>query len=270
MLRAKELYFSYYGSSFYMQRGGDYEEYQAFNISEKQEQIWKDELVENLFNRLSFESTYELHKLAMIAESYLDNNIADKLIVYIANNITKGDSFIKLNYAEVLLKLPCAKELIERKLNVVSDLLMSVSNNPITINTGRIPEGLSNQEYITNRLEDALNRLALGNEMMKFNEKIELHKKYLEDVALEISQDSLWRKKLFEGQYEEKLLITYKEIAEIPGYLTNIFEQYKLEYYVSKTRFCPETFDENLMIFKFEAKGLPDLVRYSGNNETVI
>lgn len=162
MLRAKELYFSYHGSSFYMQRGGEYEKYKAFNISEEQELMWKDELVENLLNRLSFESTYELHKLAMIAESYLDYNIVERLITYIANNMSKGDSFVKLNYAEVLLKMPCPKELMETKLDVVSDLLFNVSNNPITMNSDRIPDGLSDEEYITNRLKNDLIRLAMA------------------------------------------------------------------------------------------------------------
>lgn len=106
--------------------------------------------------------------------------------------------------------------------------------------------------------------------MIEINIIHDLHEKYLEDVAFEISQDSKWRKKLFDGNYDEKLLITYQEISEIPRYLREVFEQYNLEYYVSKTLNCPEGFDNDLVIFKFEAKEFLDLVRYSGNNEKVI
>lgn len=100
--------------------------------------------------------------------------------------------------------------------------------------------------------------------------KYELHRLYLEDTTIEISQDSFWRKKIFEGCYDEKFLITYKVISEIPQYLKNPLEQHKLEYFVSKVRDCPEKFDNDLIIFKFEAKEFSDLVMYSGNNPKVL
>ncbi len=101
---------------------------------------------------------------------------------------------------------------------------------------------------------------------MQFAITEKFHEKYLEDVTMEISQDSLWRKRLFEGQYHEQFLATYKELAELPCRLWTIFSQYGLEFLVSKVQSCPETFDEGLIIFKFEAKGFSHLVRYSGND----
>jgi hypothetical protein len=73
----------------------------------------------------------------------------------------------------------------------------------------------------------------------KINNKQEIHEKYLDDVALEISQDCMWRKKLFGGQYNEKFLITYKMLSDVPKYLKNAFELHELEYYVSKIFFLP-------------------------------
>ena len=104
---------------------------------------------------------------------------------------------------------------------------------------------------------------------MKFAIAEKLYEKYLADVAIEVSQDSLWRKRLFKQQYNEKMLITFKELEEVPCRLWTIFSQYGLEFFASKVDSCPQQFDEGLIIFKFEAKGFPHLVRYSGNNPNV-
>lgn len=93
------------------------------------------------------------------------------------------------------------------------------------------------------------------------------HKKYLDDVALEISQASIWRKRLFQSQYNEFFLVTYERISEVPIYLRAAFSRYKLKYKISKVKSSPEYFDEGLIIFKIEAADYEKLVRYSGNND---
>jgi len=100
---------------------------------------------------------------------------------------------------------------------------------------------------------------------MKFAIAEKIYEKYLEDVVIEVSQDSLWRKRLFEGQYNERFLITFKELEELPCRLWASFSQYGLEFFVSKVHSCPEEFHEGVINFKFEAKGFSHLVRYSGN-----
>ena len=77
MLRAKEIYVGYNGSSFFMQRERVYDEYKSYNISKEQELAWKEELVEILYNQLSFEDSYAFHKLAMIAENFHDHSIVE-------------------------------------------------------------------------------------------------------------------------------------------------------------------------------------------------
>ena len=43
-----------------------------------------------------------------------------------------------------------------------------------------------------------------------------LYKEFIEDVALEISLDAHWRKKIMRQAYNEKLEITYRNPIEIP------------------------------------------------------
>ena len=102
---------------------------------------------------------------------------------------------------------------------------------------------------------------------MKFAIAEKLHEKYLADVVLEVSRDSLWQQRLFEGKYNERFLITFRDLEELPCPLWTTFSQYGLEFFVSKVHSCPEEFDEGLIIFKFEAKGFSHLVRYSGNSQ---
>lgn len=102
---------------------------------------------------------------------------------------------------------------------------------------------------------------------MKFAIAEKLHEKYIEDVAIEVSQDPLWEKRLLKGYYNERFLVTYKDLEEIPCPLWTAFSQHGLEYFVSKIDSPPEEFSGGLIIFKFEAKGFPFLVRYSGNRK---
>jgi hypothetical protein len=102
---------------------------------------------------------------------------------------------------------------------------------------------------------------------MKFAMAEQLHEKYVVEVSAEISQDSLWKKKIFWGRYEEKFLITGKELESLPCNLWMNFSQYDLEYYVSKVHSCPQEFAEGLVIFKFEAKEFPQVVSYSANSQ---
>ena len=92
---------------------------------------------------------------------------------------------------------------------------------------------------------------------MKFALAEKLHEKYLEDVVTEISKDSVWRKKLLEGEYNEQFLITFKELEELPCPLWSTFCEYGLEFFVSKIHSCA---DEGIILFEFKAKGFSHLV----------
>lgn len=159
--KAQNIFFDYSGSFFLMSREGIYEEYKSYNISKDQELVWKDELVEKWYKQLSVEDTLALSKLASITADYHDYSIVEKLIGFIVNNMDKGDSLIKLIYAETLLNIACPKDLTRAKIDTVIDLLKSVSSNPITVNpiwTQRGFAELPDKEYIANRLKKDLDR----------------------------------------------------------------------------------------------------------------
>lgn len=91
------------------------------------------------------------------------------------------------------------------------------------------------------------------------------HEKYLEEVVRKISQDSVWREKLFAGKYNERFLLSFKQLEEVPCELWTDFTRYGLEFLVSKVDSCPKEFEEGGIIFKFEAKEFSQLVSYSSN-----
>jgi len=99
---------------------------------------------------------------------------------------------------------------------------------------------------------------------MKFAIAEQAHEKYLEDVAREVSQDSLWQQKLIAGQDDEQFLLTYKDLTELPCALWTTFSKYGLEFLASRVDSCPEKFDSGLTILKFEAKEFSRIVKYSG------
>lgn len=96
-----------------------------------------------------------------------------------------------------------------------------------------------------------------------------LYKKFIEDVALEISLDDYWRKRILGLPYYEKLEITYRNPTKIPKYILKVITIHKLEYEVMRVSSCREYFDEELEIFKFQSKEFPAITRYTGNNPNI-
>ena len=98
---------------------------------------------------------------------------------------------------------------------------------------------------------------------MKFAIAEKFHEEYLEEVVKEIIQDSLWRERLVAGEYGDKILLTYKELEDLPCKLWTIFSKYGLEYFVSKVKACSEEFSLGTLIIRFEAKEFKNVVSYS-------
>lgn len=96
-----------------------------------------------------------------------------------------------------------------------------------------------------------------------------LYKQFIEDVALEISLDAYWRRRILRQPYNEKFEITYRNPTEIPKYILKDVILYKLEFEVMRINSCREYFDKELEIFKFQSKEFPAIIRYTGNNPNV-
>lgn len=87
----------------------------------------------------------------------------------------------------------------------------------------------------------------------------------IEDVALDISQADYWRIKLFNSEYDQRILISEQDIENIPNYIKHLFTEEKLMFLVSKVKECPDKFDEGSIIFKFESLPFASITRFSGN-----
>ena len=98
---------------------------------------------------------------------------------------------------------------------------------------------------------------------MKKRFKKKLYKRHIEDVALDVSCDGVFRGLLAEAEYGQKFEISPKTAAHIDIF-GNVFER-GLVYLVEKTHYCPVSFDDGLVIFKFTAKDFPDVAAYTGN-----
>lgn len=93
-----------------------------------------------------------------------------------------------------------------------------------------------------------------------------LYKKYISDVALDISCDNEFRQKLFSAPFGARFEISAQTAPQCE-YLREVFER-GLVYYVTKVHAeqIREKFDEGLVIFKFTASEFPDVLKYSANN----
>ncbi len=104
----------------------------------------------------------------------------------------------------------------------------------------------------------------------KKKKRKKLYKDLIEDIALEISLDEYWRKKIMKQLINTKIEITYRNLSEIPEYIKKDMMRYKLEFWVMRVSSCKEHFDENLIIFKFQSKDYASIVRFTGNNITSV
>lgn len=97
-----------------------------------------------------------------------------------------------------------------------------------------------------------------------------IYEELIEDVALEISLDSYWRRKIFELAPNQKLLISYCCSETIPVYIRADIVRHKLEFYAYKMFGVQLGFDNGLVVFGFCSKEYPNIKRYSGNNPNVV
>lgn len=69
---AKDLFFSFWGSKYQMMREGVIELYLSYNVSEKDEEIWIEELFQSLYSRLQYNlnDLNALHQLICLIECH--------------------------------------------------------------------------------------------------------------------------------------------------------------------------------------------------------
>ena len=69
---AKDLFFSFWGSKYQMMREGVIELYLSYNVSEKDEVIWIEELFQSLYSRLQYNlnDLNALHQMICLIEGH--------------------------------------------------------------------------------------------------------------------------------------------------------------------------------------------------------
>lgn len=167
LLLAKEIFFKYYGSHFFMSRDNNYEYYKSFNITREQEEEWIKEILNNnieiirsgillpmdmknkFCNILSLIRTYKYY------ESFCEMSVA------YSNVSEKLDSFSKIVIAENVLDTMMSITVGEdRKQNntigqmriFALDILKDVINKPVIVD----------KEYLKiNNLHDAIKEDAI-------------------------------------------------------------------------------------------------------------
>lgn len=97
-----------------------------------------------------------------------------------------------------------------------------------------------------------------------------LYEEIISDVALEISLDPMWRKKIFDSLYEKPISVSSVDQDKLPEYIRTEIVSKNLQFYVVKTLKSEEHFDDGLIIFKFYSAEFPQISSYSGNNPNVM
>lgn len=96
-----------------------------------------------------------------------------------------------------------------------------------------------------------------------------LHKKWLALDVIDLSQDSFWRKKLFEADKNEIFDIDKNNLDNLPQTLVKAIIRYNLKYRVAKVD-GSETdawlSEDGSIVFKFWVVEFPNLNIFSGNN----
>jgi len=95
----------------------------------------------------------------------------------------------------------------------------------------------------------------------------DLYKKWINNIALDISQSAQWRQSLFSSNYGQRFLVNSTSEFYFPKLTKPFVTKHNLQFYVSKVLKCPIKYlvEDGCTIFKFQSVEFPEIVQYSGN-----
>ncbi len=96
--RAKEIYFQYSSSKFQLMRDNLFEENSTFNISESQEKVWLEEMINNEINKLSIDNSNTLFPLWYIIQTNCCGSIYFQLIDWFVDNKNNYPEFAQNHF----------------------------------------------------------------------------------------------------------------------------------------------------------------------------
>jgi hypothetical protein len=138
--KAKQLFFSYQGHFFQMNRGGVLEEYKTYNIANEVEAEWYKAMVDQIAGELSIMNWNAVFRMESLAKYYKDSKIIEKVISFVSQHIMGSDSIVKLMYAEkiieIILKTVISDDELYKAYKVTLGTLEDIISKPLIIDPG--------------------------------------------------------------------------------------------------------------------------------------
>lgn len=142
LIRAKELFTSYDGSTFQMYREGKYEEYKQYHVPKEIELEWFREMIDHASRELSIRDWKAVDRLDSIANHYQDASILRSVLSFASKNAMSSDSIVKLMYAEGIIEIikktkeRLDNDLIKATYKATYLILESIIKEPLIIDPG--------------------------------------------------------------------------------------------------------------------------------------
>ncbi|HEY0465392.1 MAG TPA: hypothetical protein VGC79_14355 [Polyangiaceae bacterium] len=91
--------------------------------------------------------------------------------------------------------------------------------------------------------------------------------------VIDLSQNSFWRARLFNGPFNEPYHLDVDNLNGVPVRIANAIRRRNLRYDVTKVpanEAEPWLSEGGLVVFRFRAREFPSVTSYSGNSPTII
>ncbi|TVX96286.1 hypothetical protein [Cohnella terricola] len=167
MIRAKELFTSYDGSTFQMYRDGLFEEYKQYNIPKQLEISWINEMIDQSIQELSITNWKALFRLDSIATNHQDERILKSVLSFASRNVMSSDSIVKLMYAERIIEIiqktnkQINKELRLEAYKTSFIILEDILKKPLIIDPGHELENfnIKDKKSLNDRANKSIERI---------------------------------------------------------------------------------------------------------------
>lgn len=168
--KAKQLFFSYQGHFFQMNRGGVLKEYKSYGVPKEVEAEWYKVMIDQVAGELSIMNWNAVFRMEAIAKYYKDSMILEKVTSFVSQHLMGSDSIVKLMYAEKMieiirsLKNVLSDDVLHKALKVTLGVLEDIISKPLIIDPGHELKqfDLKDKKSLNNRARkniDALNDL---------------------------------------------------------------------------------------------------------------
>lgn len=169
-LRAKDIFFKYGGSHFYMEREGEYSEYKEYKISKEQEDRWIQEYQKGLLTQIKNDEIVQqnFNSLCTSIRQYKNLDYLKELVEVVIDKGQILDTFSIMLMAEGILgivesleksNLGNDRRIIFARVSSIN-LLKSLLERPVVVSPKYLHQGylidLNDSQQILDRINDEL------------------------------------------------------------------------------------------------------------------